>query len=75
MLKPEDLFRMVQEICGKAEIDFDTTFSELGLDSTNIVEILIEIEMILDKDVLDAELNLDSFITIKDVYDYVKRLF
>lgn len=74
MFKPETLIKIVQDLSGNENVDFDTTFAELGLDSTNIVEILIEIEMILDKDVLDADLNFDYLVSVKDVYDYANRL-
>ncbi|SIA43721.1 Phosphopantetheine attachment site [Mycobacteroides abscessus subsp. abscessus] len=74
MFKPEDLIKIVQDLSGCENVDLDTTFAELGLDSTSIVEILIEIELILDKDVLDADLDFDYLVSVKDVYDYANRL-
>lgn len=74
MFKPEELIKIVQDLSGCENVDLDTTFAELGLDSTSIVEILIEIELILDKDVLDADLDFDYLVSVKDVYDYANRL-
>lgn len=56
------------------ELNIYSNLQELGLDSTNIVEILIECELIFDIDVLDNDLNLDDFTTVEDIINYIETL-
>lgn len=57
-----------------AELNTNSNLQELGLDSANIVEILIECELIFDIDVLDNDLNLDDFNTVEDIINYIETL-
>lgn len=57
-----------------AELNTNSNLQEIGLDSTNIVEILIECELIFDIDVLDNDLNLDDFNTVEDIINYIETL-
>ncbi|SDN48848.1 acyl carrier protein [Fictibacillus solisalsi] len=65
---------LVSEIVEKQELELDQSFEELGLDSTNVIELLIEFEMEYDVDILDDNLNLDDIHTLKDAYDYLSNL-
>ncbi|MCK6259488.1 phosphopantetheine-binding protein [Fictibacillus sp. KIGAM418] len=65
---------LVSEIVEKEELELDQSFEELGLDSTNVIELLIEFEMEYDVDILDDNLNLDDIHTLKDAYDYLSNL-
>ncbi|SDZ37904.1 acyl carrier protein [Bacillus sp. 166amftsu] len=56
------------------ELNLQSSLQELGLDSTNIVEILIECELLFDIDVLDNDLNLDDFKNVEDIIDYIEKL-
>ncbi|KOP81413.1 acyl carrier protein [Cytobacillus solani] len=58
----------------EVELNIYSNLQELGLDSTNIVEILIECELIFDIDVLDNDLNLDDFTTVEDIINYIENL-
>ncbi|MDM5335846.1 hypothetical protein QUF84_00855 [Fictibacillus enclensis] len=55
-------------------LTLDTSFQEMDMDSTNIVELLIEFEILLNTDILNQELNLDDFSTLQDIHDYLKKL-
>ncbi|MEH6989563.1 acyl carrier protein [Cytobacillus firmus] len=58
----------------ESELNINSNLQELGLDSTNIVEILIECELIFDIDVLDNDLNLDDFNNVEDIINYIETL-
>jgi acyl carrier protein len=70
----DTILDLVKKISNKSEIQMNTSFLELGMDSTNLVELLIESEILFNIDVLDNSLNLDEFQTVSDVYEYIRRL-
>ncbi|MFC5407336.1 phosphopantetheine-binding protein [Cohnella soli] len=74
MLTEKMMIDTVQKICGDKEATLETRFQELDMDSTNVIEILVELEIALNIDILDDSLNLDNFSTLKDAFDYISRI-
>ncbi len=74
MVSKEQLIEIVQRVCEKEQVELDSSFEALEMDSTNIVEVLIELEMVLDMDILDANVNLYEMDKIGDMYDYLATL-
>lgn len=70
----QEILTIVKSISGRSDIDLDTELMEVGLDSTNIIEILIEAEMVFNVDALDNQLNLDQFKRVRDIGDYLSQL-
>ncbi|PWW03203.1 phosphopantetheine binding protein [Paenibacillus cellulosilyticus] len=73
MISIEEIISIIKRLNNIGEILEDTLFAELELDSTHIVELLVEIEIMLNIDVLDDQLNLDELLTIRDVHEYILR--
>lgn len=71
MLEIDTLLNVVRQISNQTEVTADSSFTELGMDSTNLVEVLIELEMILDMDILDANLNFYEMEKVSHMFDYV----
>ncbi|MEK3788522.1 MULTISPECIES: phosphopantetheine-binding protein [Paenibacillus] len=71
MLEMDTLLNVVRQISNQTEVTADSAFTELGMDSTNLVEVLIELEMILDMDILDANLNFYEMEKVSHMFDYV----
>lgn len=71
MLEEISFLSLVKDIAKLEHVNMDKSFQELGMDSTNIVELLIECEIQLDIDLLDADMNLDDFKTLQDAYDFI----
>ncbi|KPV57441.1 MULTISPECIES: phosphopantetheine-binding protein [Paenibacillus] len=74
MLQIDTLLDIIRTISGKERITPESSFVELEMDSTNLVEVLIELEMVMNVDILDANLNFYEMEKVSDVYDYVARL-
>jgi acyl carrier protein len=74
MISKDQLLGVIRQVSGKEQADMDSTFEALEMDSTNIVEVLIELEMVMDIDILDANVNLYELQTVADVYNYVDKL-
>ncbi|GLI08257.1 hypothetical protein YDYSG_42870 [Paenibacillus tyrfis] len=74
MLQIDTLLDIIRTISGKEKITPESSFVELEMDSTNLVEVLIELEMVMNVDILDANLNFYEMEKVSDVYDYVARL-
>jgi acyl carrier protein len=74
MISKEQLLDVIRQVSGSEQVDLDSTFEALDMDSTNVVEALIELEMIMDVDILDANVNLYEMHKVSDVYNYVNKL-
>ncbi|PZD96813.1 alanine-phosphoribitol ligase [Paenibacillus sambharensis] len=74
MLTETVFFDTVRQVCGRDDIGMSTAFTDLDIDSTQVIELLIEFEIVLNIDVLDDRLNLDEMRTFQDVYDYLAHL-
>lgn len=75
MINTEELYQIIKDICQTEEaIHLDTTFEELGMDSTGIVEVLIECELKLNKDILTEGMDLQEMLKVGDVYRYLEHL-
>ncbi|GEM_PF-7094746 len=74
MIQEIEIIDMIQSISGNTPVKMEKSFVELGMDSTGILEILIEIEVKYNLDVLTNELSIDDLQTVKDLYDFVLRL-
>ncbi len=62
-----ELQKQVAEMLNKEEIDADTPLGELGIDSLNVVEVILICEQ-LYTDVTDPEaLVFDEFTTLRDM--------
>jgi acyl carrier protein len=70
----DQFIKVVQETLEKENLSLNQSFEELGLDSTNVIELLIEFELEFNIDILDDNLNLDDIDTLKDAYDYLSNL-
>ncbi|MGA5691439.1 hypothetical protein [Cytobacillus pseudoceanisediminis] len=70
MVNEETVLKIVKDFSQKEEVELDSFFSDLELDSTNLVEILIELEILLDVDLMTEDLNLDGLLQVKDFYEY-----
>ncbi|MBP0981785.1 MAG: acyl carrier protein [Oscillospiraceae bacterium] len=53
-----------------AEINMETTFEELGFDSLDIVEIVMNLEEVFD---LELEMN-DKLVDVKSLVEYIESL-
>lgn len=74
MIRESEILEMIQKLIGVSKVGMETSFVELSMDSTGILELLIEIEVKYNVDVLTNDLSIDGFQTVKDLYDYVLRL-
>lgn len=74
MIREIEIINMIQSISGINPVKMETSFVELGMDSTGVLELLIEIEVKYNLDVLTNELSIDDLQTVKDLYDFVLRL-
>lgn len=74
MVTKQQVIEIIQRVSGKEQVELNSTFEALDMDSTNIVEVLIELEMVLDMDILDANVNLYEMATIEDMYTYLSSL-
>ncbi|GAA4726430.1 acyl carrier protein [Brevibacillus fulvus] len=74
MIQTEQILEIVKKISGRPTAEMSSSFAELGMSSTNIVEMLIEFEMIFDVDVLDENLNIFELQTVQEAHDYINRL-
>lgn len=55
--------------CEKEELNDDTKFLDIGLDSLDVVELMVDIE-----DVVDKEIELDERVeTIGELVDYIEK--
>lgn len=73
-LHEDHLIKLVQGRCGMANVTLESEFVQIGLDSTAVIDLLIELEVIMDIDVLDNRLQLDDMVTLRNVYQYVHSL-
>ena len=55
-------------------LDEDTKLTALGLDSTGVLELLIELEQHAQFEVDADELNPDVFATVRSLTDYVMQM-
>ncbi|MEC0248517.1 phosphopantetheine-binding protein [Paenibacillus chitinolyticus] len=74
MLTIEKVIELTSSVSGRGDVTADTVFEELGLDSSGVLELLIEFEILLDTDVLNEELNLYEFEKVSDMHRYLLRL-
>lgn len=72
-----DIFETLATLCGeylgkeKETVTPDTTFEELGADSLDIAELIMEVESRFDVEISDEELK--KFRNIKDVVDFIEK--
>jgi len=69
-----EVLEVIKKIAGLTEIDECSVLQELDVDSTILLEILIELEIQLDIDLLDEQLDLDALQTGKDIYDFLRLI-
>ncbi|MGX4583742.1 phosphopantetheine-binding protein [Paenibacillus chitinolyticus] len=74
MLTIEKVIELTSNVSGRGDVTADTVFEELGLDSSGVLELLIEFEILLDTDILNEELNLYEFEKVSDMHRYLLRL-
>lgn len=74
MFNNDKIINAIKQLSGTSEVMLSTSFSELGMDSTTIVELLIECEVMFDIDVLSSDLNLDEFIFVEDVCKFLQHV-
>ncbi len=72
-----DIFDTLATLCqthlgkDKDTITPDTTFDELGADSLDMAELIMEVESKFDVEIPDEEL--EKFRNIKDVIDFIEK--
>ncbi len=70
-----DTFEALSDLCreylGKDTITPDTTFDELGADSLDIAELIMEVESRFDVEIPDEQLS--KFRNIKDLIDFIEK--
>ncbi len=59
--------REVARILNVDEVDPDTGVGELGIDSLNVVELILVFEQLYQKPVEPDELTVDQFTTLRDL--------
>ncbi len=74
MISEEQFIHIIKQVCGKEHVEMDSTLDALDMDSTNMVELLIEVELLLDRDILDANVNLYEWTKVADIYGYLAQL-
>lgn len=72
-MKIEEFLNVVKTISGKDDVSLDSMFVDLDMDSTLVIESIIEIEILLNIDLLDAAMDLNDFKTVNDLWEYVLR--
>ena len=73
-MNKEEFIEVAKEIVESDKLELESSFKELGMDSTHIIELLIEYEIEYNIDILDDNLNLDDIKTLGDAYDYISKL-
>ncbi len=76
----EELYRLIRDEVRKSfeiendNIDINDNLMEFGLDSINMVMMILEIESIFNIEIPDEDLVFENFDTIKKISDYVLRI-
>ena len=73
-MNKEEFIEVAKEIVESDKLELESSFKELGMDSTHVIELLIEYEIEYNIDILDDNLNLDDIKTLGDAYDYISKL-
>ncbi|RHW32550.1 phosphopantetheine-binding protein [Oceanobacillus profundus] len=73
-MNKEEFIEVAKEIVESDKLELESSFKELGMDSTHVIELLIEYEVEYNIDILDDNLNLDDIKTLGDAYDYISKL-
>lgn len=74
MLKKETMLQLVKQMSNVEQIDMEMLFSEIGMDSTQVIELLIELEIMFNIDLLDERLNFDEMVRVVDIFDYINHV-
>lgn len=74
MLNREDFINSIRKMTEIDQITMDSTFEECGLDSTAVVELLIDLEVKYNIDLLDDHFDPADYVTVEDAYHYVERI-
>jgi acyl carrier protein len=73
MVTQDEVINVVRSVCKVDDISMATTFEDLGIDSTQVLEILIEFEIKFQIDILDESLQLDQFHSVEDVHAFFTK--
>ena len=80
IMNREELYRLIRDEVRKSfeiendNIDINDNLMEFGLDSINMVMMILEIESIFNIEIPDEDLVFENFDTIKKISDYVLRI-
>lgn len=64
----EQLVRETTEILNKEDISPDSTLTEIGIDSLNVIELIVACEQIYTKVTRPEDLQFDEFTTLQDLH-------
>jgi len=74
MVTLDQVKNVIGNIAGIEDLEDDASFAELGMDSSAVLEVLIEFELLLEIDLLSDSLNLTDFVTLADIANYLNQL-
>jgi acyl carrier protein len=70
----EQLISETKDILNKEDISPDSTLTEIGIDSLNVIELIVACEQIYTKVTRPEELQFDEFTTIQDLHSQLIEL-
>ena len=70
----EQLVEEIKRILNKDSIDPDSTLAELGIDSLNVIELILACEQIYTRLANADELKFDEFTTLRDLHKQLIEL-
>jgi acyl carrier protein len=70
----EQMISEVKKILGKEEVTPDSTFSELGIDSLNIVELILACEYIYPNVQNPEALQINEYTTLRELHEQIIQL-
>lgn len=70
----EQMISEVKTILGKEEVNPDSTFSELGIDSLNIVELILACEHIYPNVQNPEALQINEYTTLRELHEQLLQL-
>ncbi len=72
MVTGEQITKKLAEACHKDSIDVNANFKELGLDSLDVVELLLQLEE--EYGIHFDDVDMSGIVTVKDLIDVIEKL-
>ena len=72
MVSGKEIMARLAEACHKDSIDPNANFKELGLDSLDVVEMLLQLEE--EYDIHFDDVDMSGIVTVQDLVDTIEKL-